>query len=324
MRVGVAVERVVCVAVLVGHEFPKVALDVAEQSLFRFVDDDAGGGVLDEDGTEAVPEIVGNRGLDLVGDVDDVEAVALDGLDHGFTDATEDAAEGLGDAFDAAPLTWEGNRLRSPVKESLLELTKATASDADYSTFRAVFHPLNFQMTVLLRRRPNSNVTHHVVGDYYSREIVDIFEALADRYGPAVQDQDINWISPTEGRKWTLPDEAEPLRHVWREYACFTETVLRYRVSEEEYPFVEGSIDVIIQDVATRGQADVAIQNAEFLHSDGRLILAVKARSEDVTANPEAVFDTVLSELESTYTIETTQQLDRFHDDHLGVVATRR
>jgi len=82
---------------------------------------------------------------DLVSDaVDDVEAVALDGLDRGFTDIAEDAAEGLGDAFDAAPLTWEGNRLRGPVKESLLELTKATASDADYSTFRAVFHPLNF------------------------------------------------------------------------------------------------------------------------------------------------------------------------------------
>ncbi|WP_336136291.1 DUF2254 family protein [Natronomonas amylolytica] len=198
--------------------------------------------------TEYVPPILEqaytHEQYDLVSDaVDDVEAVALDGLDHGFTDVAEDAAEGLGDAFDAAPLTWEGNRLRSPVKDSLLELTKGTASNADYSTFRAVFHPLNFQMKLLLRRRPDSNVTYHVVGDYYSREIVEIFEALVNRYGPGVQDQDINWISPTEERKWTLPDEAKPLRHVWREYASFTETVLRYRVSEEEYPFVEGSID---------------------------------------------------------------------------------
>ncbi|WP_083867298.1 DUF2254 family protein [Natrialba taiwanensis] len=198
--------------------------------------------------TEYVPPILEqaytHEQYDLVSDAaDDIEAVALDGLDHGFTDVTEDAAEGLGDAFDAAPLTWEGNRLRSPVKESLLELTKATASNADYSTFRAVFHPLNFQMTLLLRRRPDSNVTYHLVGDYYSREIGEIFEALVDRYGPAVKDQDINWISPTEGRKWTLPDEAESLRHCWREYASFTETVLRYRVSEDEYPFVEGSID---------------------------------------------------------------------------------
>ncbi|MFC7164857.1 DUF2254 family protein [Halospeciosus flavus] len=165
--------------------------------------------------TEYVPPILEqaytHEQYDLVSDaVDDVEAVALDGLERDFTDVTEEAAEGLGDAFDAAPLTWEGNRLRSPVKESLLELTKVTASDADYSTFRAVFHPLNFQMKLLLRRRPDSNVTYHLVGDYYSREIGEIFEALVDRYGPAVRDQDINWISPTEGRKWTLPDEAEP------------------------------------------------------------------------------------------------------------------
>jgi hypothetical protein len=198
--------------------------------------------------TEYVPPILEqaytHEQYDLISDaVDDVEAVALDGLDHGFTDVAEDAAEGLGDAFDAAPLTWEGNRLRSPVKESLLELTKATASDAEYTTFLAVSHHLDHQMAVFLRRRPDANVTDRLVGDYYSREVGEIFDILVDRYGDDVQDQDINWISPTDGRKWTLPDEAEPLRHVWREYVSITQTVLRYRVSEEEYPFVEGSID---------------------------------------------------------------------------------
>ncbi len=198
--------------------------------------------------TEYIPPILEqsytHEQYDLVsGAVGNVEAVALDGLDRGFTNVTKDAAEGLGDAFDTAPLTWEGNRLRDPVKESLLELTKAAARDANYPAFRDVFHPLDMQMTVLLRRRPDTNVTHSLVGDYYSREIVEIFEVLVDRYGPAVRDQEINWISPTKERKWTLPDEAKPLRHFWREYASFTETVLRYRVSEEEYPFVEGSID---------------------------------------------------------------------------------
>lgn len=198
--------------------------------------------------TEYVPPILEqaytHEQYDLVSDaVGDVEAVALDGLDRGFTVVTEDAAEGLGDAFDTAPLTWRGNRLRSPVKKSLLELTKATASNADYSTFRAVFHPLDHQLTVLLRRRPDSNVTYDLVGDYYSRDVAEVFDILVDRYGPSVRDQDINWISPTDGRKWMLPNEAESLRHFWREYASFTETVLRYRISEEEFPFVEGSID---------------------------------------------------------------------------------
>ena len=217
--------------------------------------------------TEYVPPILEqaytHEQYDLISDtVDDVEVVALDGLDRGFTDVTEDAAEGFGDAFDAAPLEWEGNRLRKPIKESLLKLTKTTANDADYPTFRAVFHQLDYQLTLLLRRRPNSNVTYDLVGDYYSRDVIEVFDVLVDRYGPAVQDQDINWISPTKERKWTLPEEAKPLRHCWREYASFTETVLRYRISEEEYPFAEGSIDDgwkrITQCAADAGLDDLA------------------------------------------------------------------
>ncbi len=46
---------------------------------------------------------------------------------------------------------------------------------------------------------------------------------------------------------------------------------------------VESDVDVIVQDVATRGQARVALENRRFLADDGRLLLAVKARSEDVT-----------------------------------------
>lgn len=71
--------------------------------------------------TEYVPPILEqaytHKQYDLVSDaVDDVEAVALDGLDHGFTDVAEDAAEGLGDAFDAAPLTWEGSAFEPQLK----------------------------------------------------------------------------------------------------------------------------------------------------------------------------------------------------------------
>lgn len=175
--------------------------------------------------------------------IGEIKAIAQDGLNRGFTDVTEDAAEGLGDAFDSAPLSWEGNRIRNPVSEALVELSKVTATNADYSTFRAVYQKLDLQMTILLRRRPDANVTDRLVGDYYSQESVEIFEELLNRFGPKVNDQSINWISPTEVRKSTLPNEAVPLREFWRVYVNFTQTVLRYRVSEEEYPFVEGSID---------------------------------------------------------------------------------
>ncbi|GAA0511723.1 fibrillarin-like pre-rRNA processing protein [Halorubrum aquaticum] len=85
---------------------------------------------------------------------------------------------------------------------------------------------------------------------------------------------------------------------------------------------VERDLDAIVQDVATRGQAAVATRNARFLADDGRLLLAVKARSEDVTADPDDVFADVLAELRGTYEVLETERLDRFHEDHLGVVAT--
>jgi fibrillarin-like pre-rRNA processing protein len=86
---------------------------------------------------------------------------------------------------------------------------------------------------------------------------------------------------------------------------------------------VEADLDAVVQDVATRGQAEVALRNRRFLRDDGegRLLAAVKARSEDVTATPEVVFDRVLDELREGYEVLEAVRLDRFHDDHLGVVA---
>ncbi|WP_436935243.1 fibrillarin-like rRNA/tRNA 2'-O-methyltransferase [Halovenus marina] len=90
----------------------------------------------------------------------------------------------------------------------------------------------------------------------------------------------------------------------------------------ETYAHVVEPVDVVVQDVATRGQADVALTNRLFLEDDGRLIAAFKARSEDVTADPDAVFDRLLTELESGYEILATERLEPYHDDHLAVVAT--
>ncbi len=87
---------------------------------------------------------------------------------------------------------------------------------------------------------------------------------------------------------------------------------------------VEADLDAIVQDVATRGQARVACANRQFLAADGRLLAAIKARSEDATADPETVFDAALDELETTYEILDTRRLDPHHADHLAVVARPR
>ncbi|MFO7834055.1 MAG: fibrillarin-like rRNA/tRNA 2'-O-methyltransferase [Halohasta sp.] len=87
---------------------------------------------------------------------------------------------------------------------------------------------------------------------------------------------------------------------------------------------VETEIDLLVQDVATRGQAAVAVDNAQFLADGGQLCLAVKARSEDVTADPETVFEAVREEVAAAYELVDTRRLEPFHDDHLAVVARKR
>jgi len=87
---------------------------------------------------------------------------------------------------------------------------------------------------------------------------------------------------------------------------------------------VEADCDLLVQDVATRDQAAVARRNAAFLADDGRLFLAVKARSEDVTADPEAVFERVVDDLAERYEVLARERLEPYHDDHLAVVARPR
>ena len=84
---------------------------------------------------------------------------------------------------------------------------------------------------------------------------------------------------------------------------------------------VETDLEYVVQDVATRGQARVANENRRFLADDGRLLFAIKARSEDVTRDPDAVYDDVLEALETTYEVLETDDLGPYHRDHLGVVA---
>ena len=96
------------------------------------------------------------------------------------------------------------------------------------------------------------------------------------------------------------------------------------RAPETYAHVVEAGLDYVVQDVATRGQAAVALRNRRFLAPDGRLVAAIKARSEDVLADPADVFADVLDDLRGGYAISESRRLDRFHDDHLAVVAEPR
>ena len=114
-----------------------------------------------------------------------------------------------------------------------------------------------------------------------------------------------------------LVDVAEPRRNLF--------PLLKDARDPDAYSHVvEDGLSAIVQDVATRGQARVAVENQRFLADDGRLVMAVKARSEDVTSTPDAVFGRVRAELEESYEVLESRRLDEYHLDHLGIVARPR
>ena len=96
------------------------------------------------------------------------------------------------------------------------------------------------------------------------------------------------------------------------------------RKPESYAHIVERDLDLLVQDVATRGQAAVAVDNARYLDDDGLLCIAIKARSEDVTADPQTVFTEVREELATAYETVDSHRLEPYHDDHLGIVARKR
>ena len=77
------------------------------------------------------------------------------------------------------------------------------------------------------------------------------------------------------------------------------------------------AVDVVYQDVAQKNQIDIFLKNAGlFLKNDGYALLAVKARSIDVTKNPKQIFKEVREKLENALTIIDYRELEPFQKDH--------
>ena len=93
------------------------------------------------------------------------------------------------------------------------------------------------------------------------------------------------------------------------------------------FPIVE-PVDLLFQDIAQAGQAEIACRNAAyFLKDGGHLILSIKARSIDVAKNPKKVFGDEIKKLEksadASFKILKTVDLAPFHADHMGVIAVK-
>ena len=86
-------------------------------------------------------------------------------------------------------------------------------------------------------------------------------------------------------------------------------------------PIVE-RCDVIYQDIAQAAQAEILIENSKhYLKKGGYAILALKARSIDVTKNPKEVFSKEVRKLKNSgFKITEFTSLEPYEKDHAVAV----
>lgn len=84
------------------------------------------------------------------------------------------------------------------------------------------------------------------------------------------------------------------------------------------------AVDVVYMDIAQRNQAEIFLKNVEmFLIPGGYALLAVKARSVDVTKRPGMIFDQVRNQLGKSLNIVDFKVLDPFQKDHCMIVCQK-
>ncbi len=85
------------------------------------------------------------------------------------------------------------------------------------------------------------------------------------------------------------------------------------------------AVDVIYQDVAQKNQVEIFLKNVDlFLKNDGYALLAVKARSIDVTKQPKQIFKEVKAQLEKNLTIIDYRELEPFQKDHCMFICKKK
>ncbi len=92
----------------------------------------------------------------------------------------------------------------------------------------------------------------------------------------------------------------------------------------EKYSWVE-KVDIVYADVAMREQSDIIVRNCEmFLKDDGYGIIAIKARSIDVTKNPTEIYEQQRKILEKYFKVKDFVILNPYEKDHCLFVLKKK
>jgi fibrillarin-like pre-rRNA processing protein len=93
----------------------------------------------------------------------------------------------------------------------------------------------------------------------------------------------------------------------------------------DTYAHLISEVDTVFMDIAQKNQAEIFIKNCQlYLKEGGFGLLAVKARSVDVTRYPKDVFRQIRALLEKEMTITDYRELDPYEMDHAIFVVKKK
>ncbi|MCL1983977.1 MAG: fibrillarin-like rRNA/tRNA 2'-O-methyltransferase [Methanomassiliicoccaceae archaeon] len=99
--------------------------------------------------------------------------------------------------------------------------------------------------------------------------------------------------------------------------------ILGDAASPEGYRFAVDNVDVVYQDVAQKGQADILADNMECFSARYGMV-SIKARSEDVTASPEKIFEKACGRLEERgMRVICSTSLEKYEKAHSMIAVER-
>ncbi|MEF8832204.1 MAG: fibrillarin-like rRNA/tRNA 2'-O-methyltransferase [Candidatus Thermoplasmatota archaeon] len=103
----------------------------------------------------------------------------------------------------------------------------------------------------------------------------------------------------TEGRIFAVEVARDPFRNLLslsKERRNIFSVMADAR-NPERYEGIVGKVDFLYQDISQKDQTEIFLKNLRFLEEDSVGIIAVKARSVDVSKDPENIYDEVEEEL---------------------------
>lgn len=95
-------------------------------------------------------------------------------------------------------------------------------------------------------------------------------------------------------------------------------------INPSEYQFAVGLVDIVYADVAQKRQVDIIADNMDLFNADVGMV-AIKARSEDVTSDPSVIYKASEKRLEERgFRILDSRNLEPYENAHRMIVFERK